>query len=229
MKNIKKIIIIIILGLTLILTGLIILNFKPQKKTNALTINLKDIVSNMTNASSYNLKLYMKEPEKSISVTGNIRKTKEFNYFRGLIYKDSETQPIDIEYIFELAEQRYKQNIYYENNLLASNIYGGDESSKNIDLIDPANILSHIVQFLNDENTVCDNDTCKLNLLKDQKIRLALSTTVITSQELYSYLEKQEKVEVIFKLENKKKEIQAIKLITSKDVSINLEFDSFKF
>lgn len=240
MKNIRKVIIITVLGLALILTGLFLLKAKPKEKTNQSNTTITEIANNMSQASSYNIAISMKYKDKEIATTGTIRRTKGFNYFRGLIDIEVEDTTSanqgekleyqsDIEYIFDLAEQRYKQNIYYQDNLIATNNYDSSQPNQNIDLIDSTNILSIIADFITDEQTTCNNTTCQLNLSKLQISRLYLLTANIVNQHISSCLLDQEQVKAIFKIDSKNKEIQAVDLITSKNETINIKFNSFKF
>lgn len=233
MKNKIKIIVITALGIILVLIGIFLLKLKLPKNNNDKNTYKKEVFENMSKVSSYNISIYLKNKEKDISTTGNIKRTKGFNYFRGTIDLDSEgtksNNKTDIEYIFDLTEQRYKQNIYYKDALLSSNIYDSNENNQNIDLIDSTAILSYLSELLNNEITICQKNICKLSLSKTQIDRLSLLLVMIVNQQLYLCLENEEKVEAVFKIENKKKEIEEVALITPKKATINIKFTSFKF
>lgn len=228
MKKEKTILIAIVtIAIIIIVTGIssYLLYFKLPKKTGDI---LKDIASNIENITSYHTTIVIKDSTKMLSVDGSAIIEENYHYFLTEINKHNGEVPAILRYDFDLVEQRYKQNVIENSEILNTNIYGETENIRNINTLDSTRLLTYISELLYDRKTKCTENICTYLMNEYDITTLSTLTSLITlyeSNQLFENYHSDLNIKITIDEENLT--ITKAELLLNNNVSIVISFDSF--
>lgn len=224
-KTILIVIITIIIILTLTAISVNLLYDKLPKKDGNI---LKDIASNIENISSYHTTIVIKDTTKMLSVDGNALIKDNYHYFLADINKHNGEKTARLRYDFDLVEQRYKQNIIENSQILGTNIYGENEDIHNINYLDSTRLLTYLSELLYDKKTKCIETTCTYLMNEYDINTFSTLTSLITLYESNQLFERYtDNLNMKLTIDKGNLTITKAELLLNNNVSIVISFDSF--
>lgn len=228
MKKEKTILIAIVTILVILtITGISVslLYSKMPKKTSNI---LKDIANNIENITSYHTTIVIKDSTKMLSVDGSALIKDNYHYFLANINKHNGETPAQLRYDFDLVEQRYKQNVIENSEILSTNIYGETENIRNINYLDSTRLLIYMSELLYDKKTKCTKNVCTYLMNEYDITTFSTLTSLITLYESNQLFENYSgDLNMKLTIDKDTLTITKVELLLNNNVSIVISFDSF--
>lgn len=217
----KKSLIFIGVGLLIIIGISFVIIFTREKEEIPLhSLDLNKIKEEAENTQNYEITIEGNNDNKEILIKGKCN-TKEHSILADINIATEEEINTTIKYTFPPKEKKVTQEIYYENEMLATNYL---EQAEEIELssIDTSQLLSFFANFL-DTNSSCEQERCTYKLNEDEIQSLNSYLSFITLDSSTQYLNDLEELTINYIIVSTK--INKIEINFSNTKKLTFQFE----